>query len=234
MTSSIAPRLVAVVPAAGIGKRMGAAIPKQYLPLCGRTVIEHAIQPLCDHPEIEQVVISISEDDRYWNTLPISAHPKIHLVAGGKERCHSVLNALQYLINITPDALVLVHDAARPCLSPVDLNRLIEVGIQGVNGALLGARVKDTMKRVTDGNMVSSTVDRTNLWCAQTPQMFPVAKLTRAVASAIDEQKLVTDEASAMELLGCYPVMVEGSDRNIKVTQPEDLELAAYYLERMG
>ncbi|MBV1914604.1 MAG: 2-C-methyl-D-erythritol 4-phosphate cytidylyltransferase [Pseudomonadales bacterium] len=224
--------LVAVVPAAGVGRRMASVTPKQYLPLAGKTVIEHAIQPLCDHPDIKRVSVSISKKDSYWADLPMADHPKIQLVVGGEERCHSVLSALEYLCEGNNlDALVLVHDAARPCLTKSDLNRLIQVGRESASGALLGIQVRDTIKRVKAGStVISDTVDRSNLWHAQTPQMFPLGLLTSAMQEAIELKKLVTDEASAMELAGYHPLMVESSEKNIKITRPEDLELAAYYL----
>ena len=224
--------LVAVIPAAGVGRRMGGVIPKQYLRLAGRTVIEHAIQPLCDHPEVTTVVVSIGADDRYWRELSISTHPKIKLVTGGDERCQSVLNALQWLANESLSSTwVMVHDAARPCLSTNDLNRLIELAMQQQDGALLGSQVKDTIKKVTkDSNVVDETIDRSNLWRAQTPQMFPLDLLTKAMTDATAQSYIVTDEASAMELAGYSPVIVEGSENNIKVTNPEDLQLAEYYL----
>lgn len=224
--------LVAVVPAAGVGRRMGSVVPKQYLPLSDRTVIEHAIQPLCDHPDIKQVVVSISEEDTWWADLAIADHPKIQLVVGGNERCHSVLNALKFLgEEKDTDTLVLVHDAARPCLSKPDLDQLIHVGKGIIDGALLGIKVHDTIKKVKSGStVISSTIDRSNLWHAQTPQIFPLNLLAAAMHDALEAGKLVTDEASAMELAGYHPIMVEGSEKNIKITRPEDLKLATYYL----
>lgn len=227
-------QLLAVVPAAGIGRRMGSQTPKQYLPLCGRAVIEHAIQPLCDHADIEQIVVSIGDDDSYWSNLPLATHPKISLVVGGTERCHSVLNALNSLQQkASSTTLVMVHDAARPCLSTMDLDRLIATARQQKGGAILGLKVRDTIKKVTRGTtVISETIDRSDLWQAQTPQMFPIGLLTTAMQDAVDQNRLVTDEASAMELAGFSPVMVEGSEKNIKITRPEDLELAEYYLSQ--
>lgn len=237
--SNPSPALLAVVPAAGVGRRMGSATPKQYLPLCGRTVIEYAIQPLCEHPDIREIVVSISADDTHWADLPIASHRKISTVVGGSERCHSVLNALNYFqeqssMNLaSPAHLVMVHDAARPCLSRVDLDKLITETRQQRSGALLGVKVRDTIKKVNRGSVIiSETIDRADLWHAQTPQMFPIGMLANALRDAIDQHKWVTDEASAMELAGFFPIMVEGSETNIKITRPEDLELAEYYLNK--
>jgi 2-C-methyl-D-erythritol 4-phosphate cytidylyltransferase len=225
-------QLLAIVPAAGIGRRMGATVPKQYLPLCGRTVIEHAIQPLCDHIDIQQVVVSIGDGDTYWRDLSIATHPKISMVVGGIERCHSVLNALNSLQKqVAPATLVMVHDAARPCLSATDLDHLIATARQQNSGAILGSKIRDTIKKVTHGStVIAETIDRSDLWQAQTPQIFPIGLLTTAMQDSVDQNRLVTDEASAMELAGFFPVMVEGSAKNIKITRPEDLELAEYYL----
>ncbi|MDF1644429.1 MAG: 2-C-methyl-D-erythritol 4-phosphate cytidylyltransferase [Pseudomonadales bacterium] len=225
-------QILAVVPAAGIGRRMGTQMPKQYLPLYGRTVIEHAIQPLCDNTDIQQVVVSIGDGDTYWRDLSLATHPKISMVVGGIERCHSVLNALNSLQKqVAPATLVMVHDAARPCLSATDLDHLIATARQQNSGAILGSKIRDTIKRVTHGSaVIADTIDRSDLWKAQTPQMFPIGLLTAAMQESIDQNRLVTDEASAMELAGFSPVMVEGSEKNIKITRPEDLELAEYYL----
>ena len=236
--SSTLARLVAVVPAAGIGRRMGGSVPKQYLSLAGKTVIEHAIQPLCNHPDIEKIVVAVGADDGHWPDLAIAGHPKVHRVDGGEERCHSVLNALNWLSDENySDALVMVHDAARPCLTTDDLNCLIAAARCEDDGVLLGVPVRDTIKKVIKGSTegskaIDKTIDRSLLWRAQTPQMFDLQRLTKVLHQAIDQNLMVTDDASAMELAGFSPVMVEGSEQNIKMTTPEDLALAEYYLAK--
>lgn len=228
---SRANKYFSVVPAAGVGSRMGAALPKQYLKLHGRTVIEHTLERLCRHFMIEGVVVAISADDQYWPQQQLSHPDKIYVAQGGAERCHSVLNGLQLLSGIADaDDWVLVHDAARPCLHPGDITQMIEVLHDHPVGGLLGVPVADTVKRTNPEGDVLQTVSRNNLWRALTPQMFRLGRLQQALQSALDDRFLVTDEASAMEHVGLRPRMVAGRADNIKITRPEDLSLAELYL----
>ncbi|MES9835376.1 MAG: 2-C-methyl-D-erythritol 4-phosphate cytidylyltransferase [Candidatus Thiodiazotropha sp.] len=222
-----------VVPAAGVGQRMGAAIPKQYLDLAGRRVIDHALERLLSHPMIEGVYLALSPRDELWQGCDHAEDPRIVRVEGGEERCHSVLNALGVLQQQAADEdWVLVHDAARPCLSRNDLDRLIDTLIEHPVGGLLGVPVRDTLKAVESDGGVTRTVSREGLWHALTPQMFRLGHLCQALESAIAKGALVTDDASAMEMAGHRPLMVEGDASNIKITRPEDLRLAADYLSR--
>ncbi|MGE5155368.1 MAG: 2-C-methyl-D-erythritol 4-phosphate cytidylyltransferase [Bdellovibrio bacteriovorus] len=225
----------AVVPAAGAGRRFGAALPKQYLDLGGRSVIERSLSVLVDHQRIAGVWVALDPGDRLWSANRFADHPRVYRVAGGVERCHSVLNALDGLAGVAaPGDWVLVHDAARPCLRPEDLDRLItELGSDPVGG-LLGVPVRDTMKRADGVGRVSATVDRANLWHAYTPQMFRLGVLAAALRDAVGCGDLVTDEASAMERLGHRPRLVEGHGDNIKITRAEDLPLARFFLEQQG
>lgn len=228
-------RYWAVVPAAGIGRRMGSATPKQYLHLNGRTVIEHTLEPLLACRRIEGIYLSISPEDEWWDDISLSDNSKIHLADGGADRCHSVRNALQILQQTaTEEDWVLVHDAARPCLRLEDLNHLIDSINEHPVGGLLGVPVRDTMKRTDGAGAITDTVSRQCLWHAYTPQMFRLGKLYPALQDAIDKGIAVTDDASAIELAGMHPQMVEGHDDNIKITRQEDLSLAAYYLELQG
>ncbi len=224
----------AVVPAAGIGSRMQAAVPKQYLKLAGRCVIEHTLARLCAHPAIEAVVVSLSATDEWWQGLDTNCFDKpIITVEGGAERCHSVLNGLAALSGRAgSDDWVLVHDAARPCLRLEDIDRLIEQLSTHSAGGLLGLPVADTMKRTDVGGEVVDTVSRDGLWRALTPQMFRLQALKQALECALEDGYLVTDEASAMEYAGHRPLMVEGFADNIKITRPQDLALAALYLQQ--
>jgi len=221
----------AVVPAAGVGKRMGAAIPKQYLSLAGKTVLDVTLGRLLDHPDIKGVVVGISLSDEWWPDSVYASHPKVIRTTGGKERSDSVLNALLRLESeVDADTLVLVHDAARPCVRQQDISKLIRAAGHSDDGGLLGMPVRDTMKRTTADGRISSTVQRDNLWHAFTPQLFRLDLLRRALQSALESGQPVTDEASAMELAGYKPVMVEGKADNLKITRPEDLSLAEYFL----
>ena len=220
----------AVIPAAGVGKRMQADRPKQYLALHGRTVLEHSLSRFLDHPQISGVVVAVTDGDPYWQDLALS-HPKLFTASGGEERCHSVLDALQVLRQQADvNDWVLVHDAARPCLRREDLDHLIEVLSQHPVGGLLGLPVADTVKRTGADDMVIETVPREHLWRALTPQMFRLGELHEALDGALKNNQLVTDDASAMELAGKTPKMVEGHGDNIKITRPQDLALAQLYL----
>ena len=230
-----APRLWAVVPAAGLGRRFGAQMPKQYLDLAGRPVIERTLSLFVDHGRIAQVCVVLDPEDRYWASTRYADHPKVTRADGGLERCHSVLNALELLTQRSePEDWVLVHDAARPCLRPEDLDRLIGELEQDPVGGLLAVPVRDTMKRGDASGHVIATVDRAGLWHAYTPQMFRLAALSRALRDAIAGGDWVTDEAAAMERLGHRPRLVEGHADNIKITRAEDLPLAWFFLQQQG
>ena len=225
----------AVVPAAGVGKRMQADRPKQYLEIDGRPLIEYAITQLMANPHIEGVVVAISADDEYWPALEIALDKPLWVVEGGVERCHSVLNALQELATrANEEDWVLVHDAARPCVRAEDITHLITQLMNDDIGGLLAVPVRDTMKRAGTNQRVIATEERKGLWHALTPQMFRFGKLRHALEQAIEDESLVTDEASAMELAEYEPLLVEGHADNIKVTRPEDLALAAFYLQQQG
>jgi 2-C-methyl-D-erythritol 4-phosphate cytidylyltransferase len=224
-------RCWAVVPAAGVGRRMGGATPKQYLELLGRKVIDHSLQRLLDHPRIEAAYVALADTDDEWDGTGHAGDTRVVRVAGGAERCHSVLNALHALATrAAADDWVLVHDAARPCLSAADLDLLIRQLKDHPVGGLLGTPVQDTLKRVSADGAVEATVPRRDLWQAYTPQMFRLGLLIEALEQALARGELVTDDASAMELAGHRPLMVEGHAGNIKITRPADLALAAFYL----
>ena len=222
----------AVIPAAGVGQRMAADLPKQYLPLAGRSVIEWTVSKLLEIPDLQGITVALGPDDTHWQHTDYALHPSVSRVDGGKQRCDSVLNALNALTDLaTPDSWVLVHDAARPCVSIQDISRLIRmVNEQQSVGGLLGMPVRDTMKRTDDLNRVIETVEREGLWHAFTPQMFRLGELRTALNQALAAGIDITDEASAMEWAGHKPLMVEGRGDNIKITRPADLELAEFYL----
>ncbi|CNH86593.1 2-C-methyl-D-erythritol 4-phosphate cytidylyltransferase [Yersinia pekkanenii] len=224
----IAPEVIAIVPAAGIGSRMQADCPKQYLTAGGKTIIEHAILSLLSHPRIQQIIVVIHPQDAQFSTLPIAQDPRISIVHGGEQRADSVMAGLQHAGQAK---WVLVHDAARPCLHLDDLDKLLSIIGNSKVGGILAAPVRDTMKRGAVGiQAIAHTVDRQDLWHALTPQLFPLELLKVCLSRALQDGAVVTDEASALEHCGYHPILVPGRSDNIKVTRPEDLALAAFYL----
>lgn len=220
--------MTAVVPAAGVGKRMGSTVPKQYLKLAGKTVLEHSLARLLAHDAIERVVVAVSPEDQWFASLPLAEDSRVLRVDGGRERADSVLNALA----VVTSEWVLVHDAARPCLAYGDLDALLAAA-QQPQGAILACRVRDTMKRGNGRGAIAESVPRDELWHALTPQCFATEELRRALADALAKGLAVTDEASAMELAGIHPLLVEGRADNIKITRPEDLALAGFFLQQL-
>ena len=225
MTASL-PAFWAVIPAAGVGARMAADRPKQYLQLGGRTILEHGLDCFLDHPCLKGVVVSIAADDPYWPGLACASDTRIQRAAGGRERADSVLNALLLLHaqGAADNDWVLVHDAARPNLARDDLDRLLGELANDPVGGLLAVPARDTLKRADANGRVSATIDRSTVWQAYTPQMFRLGALHRALADSLVADVAITDEASAIEWSGQAPRLVEGRNDNIKVTRPEDLE----------
>lgn len=225
------PACWAVVPAAGVGRRMGGGIPKQYRSLRGRPVIAHALARLAAHARIRGVVVVLARDDRWWEERLPAAERDCLRAEGGPERCHSVLNGLRALRgHAAPADWVLVHDAVRPCLRAADIDRLMDALRDHPCGGLLGLPVRDTMKRADARGEVRGTVSREGLWHALTPQMFRIGALADALERVIRERVVVTDEAEAMERAGAAPRMVEGHPDNIKITRERDMALAELYL----
>ena len=229
------------MPAAGSGSRMGSRRPKQYLHLLGKPILQHTLERLC-LSRIAGIVVCLAEEDIYWESLTL---PKpVIRVSGGAERCHSVLNGLQVLRQrAQPDDWVLVHDAARPCVRQADIEKLMtQLALHPVGG-LLAVPVRDTMKRAALSTSNShqekieieivETINREGLWHALTPQMFRLETLYNALQSVLSSGELVTDDAQAIERLGLRPVLIEGHADNIKVTHPQDLNLAELYLRQL-
>lgn len=230
------PKFHAVIPAAGAGVRMAAGMPKQYLVLAGKTVLEHSIDALLACERIDNVVLVLADDDGYWPTIQARyKDTRVATVSGGVERCHSVLNGLAYLADTAAgNNWVLVHDAVRPCVRQADITLLLTSLEHAPAGGLLGIPVADTIKQVDAEAIVRQTVEREGLWRALTPQMFRLKALRDALQQAIATGALVTDEAAAMEMAGHQPRMVRGHADNIKITQPGDLQLAEFYLQSRG
>lgn len=224
-------KIVAIVPAAGSGVRMGCAIPKQYLTVHGRTLLWHSASVLLAHPKVSQVVVVIDERDGYWDSLGLTKQLEgcLTLRKGGDSRARTVLNALLELRDtLEDDDWVLVHDAARPCLDAVMLDRLFHEVLADPVGGLLAIPVRDTLKRATPDGRVDHTQPREGYWQAQTPQMIRYAVLRRALTER--DITTITDEAGAVEALGLKPKLVQGSARNLKITYPEDVHLAEMFL----
>ena len=224
-------KLWAIVPAAGIGSRMQADIPKQYLPLLDKTILQRSLERLDSSLSFEKIVIALNPYDPYWPKLNVNAD-KLVIVDGGAERSDSVLNGLKAIAGqASDDDWVFVHDAARPCVRASDLQNMLAILDECGHGGLLAAQVKDTMKRGNYQGCVEATVERENLWHALTPQAFPFAELFAAYTAAAEQGRTVTDEAMAIESSGGQVKLVPGSQDNIKITRPEDLQLAALYLQ---
>ena len=222
----------AVVPAAGVGRRMQSDRPKQYLELAGTTVIEQTLERLLQSDIFAGLAVAISSEDPYWPTLPVARDSRVLIAPGGTERADSVLSALNRIAATAAESdWVLVHDAARPCLTISDVHLLIDRLQDDSVGGLLALPVHDTLKGV-DAGRITATIDRSRIWRALTPQMFRYGALKHALEQAARKGETVTDEASALELQGKKPAIVEGRPDNIKITRPEDLALAQFYLEQ--
>jgi 2-C-methyl-D-erythritol 4-phosphate cytidylyltransferase len=224
------PRHYALVPAAGSGARFGSGIPKQYLPLAGRPVIHHALDALCRCQRIERVWVVLSPDDPWWDAHDWSSlGVKLEaLRCGGETRAESVVNGLTAVERVVADDdWMLVHDAVRPGLSQALLAALCDALREDPVGGLLAVPVADTLKRADAGQRVAATESREGLWQAQTPQMFRYGLLRRALAG----RDALTDEAGAVEAMGCRPLLVRSDAVNFKLTYPADLELAELALK---
>ena len=220
-----------VIPAAGIGKRMGSDIPKQYISVCGKTIIEHTIENFIDRNDIESICVAISKSDHYWSTLPISRNAKIITVIGGTERCESVYNGLCGLKDRVDNSdWVLVHDAVRPCITKTIIDQFISVLNCHDVGGVLALPCFETMKNANKKNEIEETVDREFIWHAQTPQMFKYRKLLSAIEKTMNENITVTDEAMAMELSNYKPMLIQGHRDNIKITHISDLKHLELFL----
>lgn len=215
-----------IVPAAGVGRRFGGEIPKQYQQLLGKSVIEHTLERLLQLKDF-QVVVAVSSEDTLWQQLPVFQNSRIQTTLGGDERADSVRLALESLQGKAhQDDWVLVHDVARPCVRVQDIQNLITTLVSHKVGGILATPVSDTVKRVLHESSIDSTEDRSQLWAAQTPQMFRYGVLLESLQLAIQQQNQPTDESAAIEQLGYTPCVVEGSRDNIKITRLEDMAIA--------
>jgi 2-C-methyl-D-erythritol 4-phosphate cytidylyltransferase len=228
-------KLWVVIPAAGSGSRMRKSLPKQYLCIHGSTILEHSINIFLANDEIQKIIVALAKDDRHFSQLDLAKEQRVATTTGGSSRAQSVLNGLNALpVNdsgVNDSDWVLVHDAARPCLSDELLSKLISRLRDDDVGGILAIPVKDTLKRASKFQTISGTIDRADIWQAQTPQMFRYGLLKAALTLAIEQKIDITDEASSLENSGYEAKLIEGDARNLKVTTPEDLALAAFLLK---
>jgi len=234
MTAS--PRYWAIIPAAGTSQRMGGEVSKQYLTINNTTILEASLSCFLRHPKISGVIVALHKDDLDWNSLAVTRCEKIHTVEGGETRADSVYNAVKYLENLQSEEqdFVLVHDAARPCLRYTDLSLLIDQLETEEVGGILASPVSDTLKECEANNLVSKTLDRASVWRAFTPQMFRLKHIRKALYHCINKSIPITDEASAIEVMGLAVKLVKGQSDNIKVTHTEDLAVAETILKNIN
>lgn len=229
--------LAVVIPAAGVGKRMQANCPKQYLKINELTILEHTALRLLSHPNVGLVVIALGKNDEYFPQTSLCNLPNVQVVIGGNERVDSVLAGLKVINNdIYPWAMV--HDAARPCVTHQDISNLISQCMHYDQGGLLASPVRDTMKQAsistaeTVKNSVDKTIERNHLWHAFTPQMYKTDELILAIEAGLNKQMNITDESSAIEMFGLPSQLIEGRGDNIKITRKDDLAMAAFILQQ--
>lgn len=239
-----------VVPAAGIGERMGGQTPKQYMALGRSSVLQKTLSQLLQVPNVEGIVVVLSADDSMWPGVNAGNDPRVHTTIGGRSRAESVFAGLTFVLDqCKPDTWVFVHDAARPLIQLSDVQRLSDaVYNSGAIGGILATPVQDTLKLASEYYGIERTVNRDELWQAQTPQLFRVGELANALNKAIEEDKStaeasgqqvsndnqpapLTDEASAMERQGHEPLLVEALQPNFKITRPVDLIIANALLD---
>lgn len=224
------PKLWAVIPAAGSGQRFSKTELKQYQLIAGQTVLEHSIDRL-NHLPLAGYVLAVSKHDSYIHQLKLNQKSPVHFCWGGAERVNSVLNALQYLQGVADDEdWILVHDAARPCIRPENLEQLYQTAVDTQQSAILATPVRDTLKKM-NAFMIQHTVSREHLWQAQTPQIAQYRLLKHALLQSLNNHVITTDEASALEYIGAPVHIVQGSADNIKITYSEDLLLAELILQ---
>jgi 2-C-methyl-D-erythritol 4-phosphate cytidylyltransferase len=226
-TNSNKEKFWVIVPAAGVGRRMAQAVPKQYLKVCGKTILEHSIERLLQAPSIAGVLVCVARNDELWSELGLEKNDRVKSVYGGNERMHSVYNALNYLkkeLDVA-DRYILVHDAVRPCVSIEDIERLISKVVSEDVGGILASPAVDTLKRVDKDFTIVETIERNKCWRAQTPQMFRLSIMQKSIEVLLNRNMLASDESAAVEASGFKSMIVEGSQQNIKLTMPEDLTI---------
>lgn len=232
-TAPISTKLWAIVPAAGSGSRFSKTDLKQYQKINDVTVLQHSVNRLLTIDNLQGCVVVTHPDDTFIHTLTFNQQEKIRLCHGGHERVNSVLNGLNFLLTVVganEHDYVLVHDAARPCIHSSSLQMLVSCALKEQTGAILATPVRDTLKQVINAPHITTTIDRTALWQAQTPQIAPIGVLKNAIELALTQKITITDEASALEYVGYQVNVVQGRSDNLKITYPDDLHLASLIL----
>jgi 2-C-methyl-D-erythritol 4-phosphate cytidylyltransferase len=225
----------ALIPAAGHSVRFGGTTLKQYAHLMGTPVIAHSIEALVWHEKVSTVTVALAPDDGIFEELIRPLYPEVQTVIGGASRAETVRNGLGHILERNPGSdWVLVHDAARPCLSREALDRLLKAGLASESGAILAVRVTDTLKVSDALGFIDETLDRSRCWSAQTPQLFRLEELAENLDAALSAGEHPTDDAAAMERAGARPLLVEGHSTNIKITGAKDLALAEFILQRQS
>ena len=221
-----------LIPAAGIGQRMGSSVPKQFMKIGDRTLIEQTVSALAEHDTIDGLYVGLSDVEQYGESIKSIDSKVIDVFCGSDSRSGTVLNGIQHLIDAgcSKDDWLLVHDANRPFLTKDEVTRLIESVGDDPNGGIIGLPIIDTLKSGKEG-WISETVNRDNYWRALTPQMFKLGLLQEALSRCVRQGIEVTDESQAMETMGYRPKIVVGSSTNIKITTPSDLEFAKAMIE---
>ena len=224
-------KLWAVVPAAGQGRRVGGAVPKQYLELAGIPVLVHSLNRLAAVQQIDAIFVGISETDRHWHKLSPPPGMQVACYTGGQSRAETVWLGLQALQRCaSADDWVLVHDAARPCVQVEDIDALISAVVPSFDGGLLAVPITDTIKVANQDSTAKQTMERRMLWRAQTPQLFRFSVLYTALQAVVHDLESISDESAAVEKLGLKPLIVQSDERNIKITNSKDLQLAEFFL----
>ncbi|WWO98615.1 MAG: 2-C-methyl-D-erythritol 4-phosphate cytidylyltransferase [Candidatus Dasytiphilus stammeri] len=231
--------ITAIVPAAGIGKRMQLSYPKQYLTINGKTILEYALAMLLEHPVINRIIIVLNSNDKWFKSLPLPRNMKnITTIIGDNTRAGSVMAGLQAInkdlaAEEEESTWILIHDAVRPCLHRTDLDRLLSIRTVNSIGGILVTPVRDTIKRSElNRSIISYTITRNNLWHALTPQLFPLILLRKCLQQAFKNNRELTDDSSALEYCGYHPSLIIGRGDNIKITYQEDIDLAKFYIQK--
>lgn len=224
--------VVAIVPAAGIGKRMLCNIPKQYIKIGNQFIIEHTINVLLLHPKIKQVIVVLNKNDNIFKTLKIFTNKKIITTVGGKTRSKSVFLGIKKAIQISNVYWVIIHDAVRPFIDIKEISNLLSIINTNNVGGILAIPIHNTIKYSSNNLTVKKTIERKNLWNALTPQLFPINLLLSCLKKTIHNKYIINDESSALEYCGYYPKIIIGNKKNIKITEPDDLKIAEFYFKK--